>query len=280
MNRLILEHVGKVFSGENLREVVALQDIHLSAGAGEFICIIGPTGCGKTTLLRIIAGLESPTSGRIRMDDQPVEGINRSCTLVFQQLSLFPWLNVLENVTFALDSKGNSKTALRQTAMDLLKLVGLDGAAKARPYELSGGMQQRVVIARALAYDPEILLMDEPFGALDERTRQRLQDILLDLWQEKRKTILFVTHNIDEAIYLADRIIVMAIEPGRIVKDFTIALPRPRERLSAEFTELHIEIRNLLEITQEIKYRKPNLLNTATRGVADQNLQTHKRRRK
>lgn len=248
MNRLIIEGVGKVFDNNSLREVIALQDIHLSAGAGEFISIIGPTGCGKTTLLRIIAGLESPTSGRICLDDQPIEGLNKSCTLVFQQFSLFPWLNVLGNVIFALDSKGVSNTVQRQKAMELLKLVGLDGAAKARPYELSGGMQQRAAIARALAYDPEILLMDEPFGALDERTRCKLQDILLDLWQKKRKTVLFVTHNIDEAIYLADRIIVMAVEPGRIIKDIPIALTRPRKRLSTEFTELHIGIRKLLEV--------------------------------
>ncbi len=250
MNRLLIDGVGKVFNGDNTREVTALKDVQLSAGSGEFICIIGPTGCGKTTLLRLIAGLESPTSGTIRLDDQPIDGLNKSCTLVFQQFSLFPWLSVLGNIAFALDSKGVPKKEQKREALDLLRLVGLADAAGSKPHELSGGMQQRVSIARALAYDPEILLMDEPFGALDERTRQKLQDVLLDLWRKKRKTILFVTHNIDEAIYLADRIIIMAIEPGRIVNNLSVDLPRPRRRLSAEFTELHVRIRDLLEIPE------------------------------
>ena len=248
MRKLTIESLCKTFTGEGEREVEALRDVQLTTKEGEFICIIGPTGCGKTTLLRLISGLEPLTSGQILIDDRPVKGLNRDCTLVFQQLSLFPWFSVLGNLTFALEMRGEEKGERYRKAMNLLKLVGLEKAAKARPYELSGGMQQRVAIARALAYDPEILLMDEPFGALDERTRYRLQDVLLDLWQEKKKTILFVTHNIDEAIYLADIIVVMATEPGRVVNEISIALPRPRNRLSAEFTELHIKIRNLIEI--------------------------------
>ncbi len=248
MKNLVLNGVSRVFSGEDEREVEALFNLDIKFSAGEFVSIIGPTGCGKTTLLRLISGLEPLTSGQILIDDKLVKGLNRACTLVFQQFSLFPWFSVLGNVTFALEMKGIDKSRQHQEASALLKLVGLEGAAKARPYELSGGMQQRVAIARALAYDPEILLMDEPFGALDEKTRHKLQDVLLDIWQEKRKTILFVTHNIDEAVYLADRIVVMAAEPGRVVKDIPITLPRPRNRLSEEFTELHIRIRNLIEI--------------------------------
>ncbi|MDP8240159.1 MAG: ABC transporter ATP-binding protein [Candidatus Hatepunaea meridiana] len=250
MKKLILNKVGKVFIGEDERQVDALHDVDMTADAGEFLCIIGPTGCGKTTLLRLIAGLMPYSSGSILLDEKPVEGLNPDCTLVFQQLSLFPWFSVLGNVAFALEMKGLEKNERRNKAIELLNLVGLDGVAKAKPYELSGGMQQRVAIARALAYDPEILLMDEPFGALDEKTRQRLQNVVLDLWREKQKTILFVTHNIDEAIYLADRILVMEADPGRIIGNIPLSLNRPRNRLSQKFIDLHIEIRNLLEISE------------------------------
>ena len=248
MNRLIIKDLCKIFISENERHVEALHNLTFTAGTGEFISVIGPTGCGKTTLLRIIAGLEAPTSGNITLDNQTIEGLNRACTLVFQQFSLFPWFSVLGNVTFALEMRGIDKPTRIDHAMELLNLVGLEGTAKAKPYELSGGMQQRVAIARALAFDPEILLMDEPFGALDEKTRQKLQNVLLNIWREKRKTVLFVTHNIDEAIYLADRILVMASEPGRITDDLSIDLLRPRNRISSEFTDLHIKIRNLLEV--------------------------------
>jgi len=248
LNKLILDNIGKSFIGEDAREVKALSRVNLLANSGELICIIGPTGCGKTTLLRLISGLEPYNSGRILINDKPVQGLNRDCTLVFQQFSLFPWYSVYGNIAFALEMKGVNKSEWDKKVTELLKLVSLENSAKAKPYELSGGMQQRVAIARALAYDPEILLMDEPFGALDEKTRQKLQNVLLDLWREKRKTILFVTHNIDEAIFLADRIIVMATDPGRVRNDVPVTLTRPRNRLSEEFTELHIKIRNLLEI--------------------------------
>ena len=248
MRRLIIQNVCKVFTGENNRQVEALRDVSFVADPGSFISIIGPTGCGKTTLLRLIAGLDTATSGRIMLDDQHIEGINRACTLVFQQFSLFPWYSVLGNVTFALEMRGIDKIERQRQALELLKLVRLEDVAKARPYELSGGMQQRVAIARALAYNPEILLMDEPFGALDEKTRHKLQNALIEIWRDKRKTILFVTHNIDEAIYLADRILVMTAEPGHITDDIAIDLPRPRNRISSEFTELHIRVRNRLEI--------------------------------
>ncbi|MBU1881416.1 ABC transporter ATP-binding protein, partial [bacterium] len=203
----------------------------------------------KTTLLRIIAGLENASSGEILLDGQPVADLNRISTLIFQQYSLFPWYNVIENITFPMEMKGLRKAERRRRAEELIQLVGLQGTEKAAPYELSGGMQQRVAIARALAHDPEVLLMDEPFGALDERTRHRLQTVLLEIWKRKGKTILFVTHNIDEALFLADRIIVMGTEPGRVVEDWHISLKRPRNRLADDFTQLHLKIRNVLEIT-------------------------------
>lgn len=248
MRNLTISNIGKVFLTPPGREVVALQDVSLKVEAGEFIAFIGSTGCGKTTLLRIIAGMEPPTAGEIMLEGIPMDSRAGACTLVFQQYSLFPWLNVLDNVSFPLESKGISKAERRIKARELIELVGLTEAEKAKPYELSGGMQQRVAIARALAYDPEILLMDEPFGALDERTRNRLQTILLEIWNRKRKTILFVTHNIDEAVYLADRVVVMAAEPGRIVEEIAVSLPRPRNRLAEEFTQLHLKLRNIMEL--------------------------------
>lgn len=247
MQQMTLKGVVKVFSTPPDREIVALCDVNLEVGEGEFLAVIGPTGCGKTTLLRIVAGLEMPTAGQILMDGSPVFDLHSICTLVFQQYSLFPWLDVQHNVAFPMEMKGIPRLERTARAREYLELVGLSGAERAQPYELSGGMQQRVAIARALAHDPEILLMDEPFGALDERTRHHLQDVLLDIWQKRRKTIIFVTHNIDEAIYLADRIVVMATEPGRIVGDLRIAVPRPRDRLSAQFTEIHLKIRNIME---------------------------------
>ncbi|MCF7810851.1 ABC transporter ATP-binding protein [bacterium] len=249
MNKLTLKGLGKVFNGEDGREIEALRDINVGARSGEFICIIGSTGCGKTTLLRLIAGLTPMSTGQVLLDDKLVENLNRDCTLVFQQLSLFPWFSVQGNIEFPLELKGVDKSEREARVKELLKMVGLEGVANSKPYELSGGMQQRIAIARALAYDPEILLMDEPFGALDEKTRQKLQNVLLEVWKKKKKTILFVTHNIDEAIVLADRIIVMAPEPGRIINDIEVTLPRKRDRLTNEFIKLHIEIRNLLEVS-------------------------------
>ncbi|MBU0517482.1 ABC transporter ATP-binding protein [bacterium] len=249
MRKLTLNGINKVFLTHPDREVFALDNIDLSINEGEFIALIGPTGCGKTTLLRIIAGLENASSGEILLDGQPVADLNRISTLIFQQYSLFPWYNVIENITFPMEMKGLRKAERRRRAEELIQLVGLQGTEKAAPYELSGGMQQRVAIARALAHDPEVLLMDEPFGALDERTRHRLQTVLLEIWKRKGKTILFVTHNIDEALFLADRIIVMGTEPGRVVEDWHISLKRPRNRLADDFTQLHLKIRNVLEIT-------------------------------
>ncbi len=251
MRNLLINNIGKVFSSTPDRAVTALNSVNLEVKTGEFVSVVGPTGCGKTTLLRIVAGLETPDAGEITLNGVPMNHCSEACTLVFQQYSLFPWLSVQDNVSFPLEMRGVPKGRRRQQARELIELVGLGGVEKAKPYQLSGGMQQRVAIARALAHDPEILLMDEPFGALDERTRSRLQKILLHIWDQKRKTVIFITHNIDEAIYLADRVVVMASEPGRIVDEIRIELPRPRNRLAQEFTEIHLKLRNIMETSAE-----------------------------
>jgi len=247
MRRLRIENVSKRFTGERDREVTALKDIGLTIKPGEFVCVVGPTGCGKTTLLRVIAGLDTADTGEVMLDGKTITGLNPACTLVFQQSSLFPWMNVAKNIAFPMEMKGDASAKIVERIQVLLRLVGLEGTGRARTYELSGGMQQRVAIARALAYDPEILLMDEPFGALDEKTRHRLQDILLKIGETSRKSVLFVTHNIDEAIYLADRIVVMASEPGRIIKTLPVDIERPRNRLSDRFIQMHLQVRNTLE---------------------------------
>jgi NitT/TauT family transport system ATP-binding protein len=247
MSFLRVDDVKKVFHGERKEEVIALADMSFDCGDREFLSILGPTGCGKTTLLRLIAGLEKTTSGEIILDNKVLGGRSRETTLVFQQYSLFPWTNVLNNVSFSLEMKNIPRKVRHEKAKHYIDLVGLSGFEKAYPYELSGGMQQRVAIARALAHDPRLLLLDEPFGALDERTRQRLQAELLAIWQKEKKTVIFVTHNIDEAIFLASRILIMRDRPGRIDDDIKINLPRPRDRRSEDFVKIHIKIREILE---------------------------------
>jgi NitT/TauT family transport system ATP-binding protein len=197
--------------------------------------------------LRLIAGLEKPTGGIIKIAGQRYSGPNPKATLVFQQYSLFPWRNVLDNVAFGLEVSGVQKKKRHEIARRLLSLVELDDFEKSYPYELSGGMQQRVAIARALANNADILLMDEPFGALDERTRHRLQEELLSIWEREQKTIILVTHNIGEAIFLADRILIMTDRPGRILDEVKVKLKRPRGRLSGDFTDYYIHIRLLFE---------------------------------
>lgn len=244
---LEIDHVEKLYAGGERENVIALRDISFTCQEGEFIAVVGSTGCGKTTLLRLIAGLEQPTTGHVQMAGKQVTAINHDATLVFQQYSLFPWSNVIDNISFSLELKGMDKNARYKRAHELIELVGLSGFEKAFPYELSGGMQQRAAIARALAYNPKLLLLDEPFGALDERTRHRLQEELLDIWQREKKTVIFVTHTIDEAVFLATRIYIMRDRPGSIEEEMMVTLPRPRNRRSKEFIDIHVRIREILE---------------------------------
>ena len=216
-----------------------LEGIDLRVADGEFVVLLGRSGCGKTTLLNIIAGLDQATGGSVRIDAQPVTGPGGGKGMVFQQGALFPWLTAQQNVEFAARNRGVGARERAALARELLVLVGLGGAEGKYPFELSGGMQQRVAIARALALDPQILLMDEPFGALDELTRIEMQNELLRVWMARPKTVVFVTHSIWEALILADRIIVMAPRPGRIVYDQRIDLPRPRSRTDPRLLALY-----------------------------------------
>lgn len=226
-------------------EVVALNGVNFDIKENEFICVIGPSGCGKSTLLNIIAGLLEPTAGQILVDGKPIQGTGTDRGVVFQQYALFPWLTVKKNVEFGLKLKGLSKDECDSIAMKYLKMVELEKFADSYPKELSGGMKQRVAIARAYAMNPEVLLMDEPFGALDAQTRTQLQTELLKAWQEENKTCFFVTHDIEEAIVLATRVVIMSARPGRIKEVVDIDIPYPRDqetKMSERFIELKSHI--------------------------------------
>jgi NitT/TauT family transport system ATP-binding protein len=226
---IVLEGVGLRFASRD-REVQALSDIDLSVATGEFVALLGPTGCGKSSLLRLISDLIAPTSGRIEVGGEPASAARRAVQFgfVFQEPALLPWRNAIGNVELPLEVVGYSPERRKVRCAELLDSVGLLKFKDAYPHELSGGMKQRVAMVRALAWNPPILLMDEPFSALDELTRAQLQDDLLELWSRERKTVLFVTHNISEAIYLADRVVVMSPHPGRIKTVLSPGLPRPR----------------------------------------------------
>ncbi len=226
---LSLHDVGKRFPTPR-GEFTALDRISLTIAPGEFVSIIGPSGCGKSTLLYMIGGFVPPSDGRIHSGGAPLTGPGRDRGIVFQDASLFPWLTVADNVAYALREGGLPREAIRAKVAQMLSLVHLDDFAEFRPGQLSGGMRQRVAIARTLAYDPAILLMDEPFGALDAYTRTVLQDELLALWDRSRKTVVFVTHGVDEAVYLSDRVVLMSRSPGRVHSEVRIDLPRPRVR--------------------------------------------------
>jgi NitT/TauT family transport system ATP-binding protein len=233
---LELRNVGKAFV-QNGRSIEALRGADLSVRKGEFICLIGASGCGKSTLLRLAAGFETPTTGEALMWGMPIAGPGPTRGMVFQDYGLFPWLTVRDNVGFGPKSRGRGKQQIKETTERFIELVGLSNFADLHPHQLSGGMKQRVAIARVLANDAELVLMDEPFGALDAMTRERLQDELTEIWSRTGLTVLFVTHAIEEAIFLADRVVVMSPGPGRIDSEYAIDLKRPRDIASSEFNE-------------------------------------------
>ena len=238
--RVRIDNVRKVFNGRN-GEMVALNGVSLDIHDNEFICVVGPSGCGKSTLLNIIAGLLEPTDGKVYCDGKEVTGTGTERGVVFQQYALFPWLTVKKNVMFALEMRGVKGKQAEQEAMKYLEMVDLAKFADHYPKELSGGMKQRVAIARAYAAEPEVLLMDEPFGALDAQTRTQLQTELLETWERDKKTCFFITHDVDEAIILAQRVIIMSARPGRIkeIVDIDIPYPRTQEtKMTPEFMEL------------------------------------------
>lgn len=232
MTIITIQNLTKTFPGPNGADLLALGPLDLSIEAGEFVCIVGPSGCGKSTLLRILAGLETPTEGTISLEDGASEeeggGSQPFNSMVFQGDSTFPWLTVHDNVGYGLNVRGVGLRQREEIVGRMLQTVGLTRFAEAYPYQLSGGMRQRVALARALANDPQVLLMDEPFGALDAQNRVILQDELLQLWDETEKTVVFVTHSIDEAIVLGDRVLIMSAIPGRIKSSVTIPFDRPR----------------------------------------------------
>jgi NitT/TauT family transport system ATP-binding protein len=221
--KLAIQHLGKSFG-----DLLALHDINLAVERGEFISVVGPSGCGKTTFLRIVAGLESASAGEVLLDGRALRGPGGDRGFVFQNDNLLPWRTVYSNAVIGREVAGRVGPAGRARTMELLKLVGLEGFEQYHPRQLSGGMRQRVNLARALAIDPEILLMDEPFSSLDAQTREIMQTELLRIWEEGRKTVLFVTHQIDEAVFLSDRVLVFARRPGRLLENVKIELPRPR----------------------------------------------------
>jgi NitT/TauT family transport system ATP-binding protein len=224
-------------------KVPGVKDVKFNIGASEFVCIVGPSGCGKSTLLNIIAGFLAPAAGEIRIGGKPVTGHGMDRGVVFQDFAqLFPWRTALGNVMFGLEMKGVPKQEREEIAREQLRLVKLEKFTASYPHHLSGGMQQRVAIARALAYNPSVLLMDEPFAALDALTRDDMQRLLADVWRETRKTVIYVTHNVAEAVYLADRVIVMSPHPGTVKADIKVTLDRPRDPLSAEFVEWQKEL--------------------------------------
>jgi ABC-type nitrate/sulfonate/bicarbonate transport system ATPase subunit len=240
--KIRIDHVSKRFATDSPDAPPVLADFSLEVRQNEFVVLLGRSGCGKTTLLNIVAGLERASAGEVRVDDALVTRPGAGKGVVFQQGALFPWLTAAGNVDFAAKSRGVPAPERERLCRDLLTLVGLRGADGKYPFELSGGMQQRVAIARALALDPHILLMDEPFGALDELTRIEMQNELLRVWAARRKTVVFVTHSIWEALMLADRILVMAPRPGRIVLDRRVTLARPRSRTDLELLKLYESI--------------------------------------
>jgi NitT/TauT family transport system ATP-binding protein len=251
VSKLIIEGASRVFPGvRGGPPTHALEPIDLRVDDNDFVTILGPSGCGKSTLLRLVAGLDTATSGHVRLDGRLIKGPGADRGMVFQSYTLFPWLTIAENIAFGLREKGVPAATRNKIVQQWLERVGLKGFAQHYPKQLSGGMQQRTAIARALANDPAILLLDEPFGALDNQTRALMQELLLGIWEREQKTVLFVTHDIEEAIFLASRVVVMTARPGRIKADLAIELPHPRHytiKTSPEFSALKARL------TEEIR---------------------------
>jgi NitT/TauT family transport system ATP-binding protein len=249
MNILDISQVSKTFAGAN-GGTVALQATDLSVAENDFITILGPSGCGKSTLLRMVAGLDTPSTGSITLDGRQVTGPGADRGMVFQSYTLFPWLTILENVCFGLREKGLPLAEQHAIAQPFIQKVGLNGFEHHFPKQLSGGMQQRTALARALANEPRMLLMDEPFGALDHQTRELMQELLQGIWEAERKTVLFVTHDIDEAIFMGNRVVVMSARPGRIKCDLKVEIAHPRH-YSVKTTPVFMELK--ARLTEEIR---------------------------
>jgi NitT/TauT family transport system ATP-binding protein len=242
--------LGKVFP-KGKKTITAIDGFDLQIGEGEFVCLLGPSGCGKTTVLRLVAGLEAKSAGSIKVQGREVVSSGPERGMVFQEFALFPWRTVRKNIEFGLELRGAHEDRRKAVSSRLIDLVGLEGFEDAHPKELSGGMKQRVGIARALANEPAVLLMDEPFGALDAQTRNLMQKELLRIWSATKKTILFVTHSVDEAVFLADRIVVMTARPGKVREIISVGLPRPRDRTSREFIAVRGKV--LAELDEEFE---------------------------
>jgi len=254
---LKVQSLRKIYDGHG-RQVEALRDITFSVNPGEFVCVVGPSGCGKTTLLRLLGGLISPTSGTVIVEDRPVSGPPDGLAIVFQEYgrSLMPWLRVRDNVELPLKAKGLPKAERVALVQESLAAVGLADAATAYPWQLSGGMQQRVAIARAIAFQPRVLLMDEPFAAVDAQTRADLEDLVRSVWQRFGMTMLFVTHDIDESVYLAERVIILSSSPTIVLEDLAIDLPAQRDQLETRSSPRFVELRHhVYEQVQKAKTR-------------------------
>ena len=250
MSSVSIQAVSRIFEGHKGQRTQALLPVDFEVRDNDFVTILGPSGCGKSTLLRIVAGLDHATSGRVLLDGVPVEGPGADRGMVFQSYTLFPWLTIEQNIRFGLRERGMPEAQQKERAAYFIAKVGLRGFEQHFPKQLSGGMQQRTAIARALANDPKILLMDEPFGALDNQTRVLMQELLLGIWEAERKTVLFVTHDIDEAIFMANRVAVFSARPGRIKTELAVDLPHPRHytiKTSPEFMVLKARL------TEEIR---------------------------
>jgi len=243
---LQIKDVRKWFNSEG-KKLLVLDGISFDVKEGEFIGIVGPSGCGKTTLLRIIAGLEKQDEGEVLLRGKPIKGPGQDRAMVFQDYALFPWRNVIGNVLFGLEIRNIPKEEALEKANRFIKLVGLEGFERSYPHELSGGMRQRVALARALVCEPEILLMDEPLSALDAQTRNVMQSELVRIWSETKKTIIYVTHNIEEAVYMADRIVVLSKRPAKLLDLAEVKMERPRDRFSKEFIDLRAKIFRLIQ---------------------------------